>query len=118
DVTRAAGDENTHKSGIMSHESGIRGPGSVKKSEIRNPKLETNPKSQIPNSFGCRILNLFRISSFGFRIFLIGDSLRYRHEHVFKIDFFFAEHAELEAVGNENLGDEAAVLDAIVKLNP
>src|SRR5579871_4698489 len=43
------------------------------KSEIRNPKQIPNAKFKIPNRngrrFEFRILNLFRISSFGFRIY-------------------------------------------------
>src|SRR5260370_16711607 len=48
----------------------------------------------------------------------VRNPLRDRHEHVFKIDLLLSEHAETEAVLHEGLGDEAAVLNAVVERDP
>src|SRR5438874_63793 len=45
----------------------------------------------------------------------VGNTLRDSHEHVFQIDFFFAQHFEAEAVGDEEFGDEAAVVHVVVE---
>ncbi|HLQ43764.1 MAG TPA: hypothetical protein VK137_03465, partial [Planctomycetaceae bacterium] len=46
---------------------------------------------------------------------LIRDSFGNTHKHVFQIDFLFLEHLQAEAVLHQQLGDEAAVVDAVVE---
>ena len=46
---------------------------------------------------------------------LIRDALRDAHEHVFEVDLLFLEHLQPEAVPDQQLGDEAAVADAVVR---